>query len=74
MNKILKPENFLNLIGILLVIGFVIRLAADYSQYQSTVNSAPFYVFVIVRSLRFLFPGVVCFIVSAYFKKRNQSK
>ena len=71
MKKYIKVDNFMNIIGILLVIGFVICLRADYYEYQNTINSAPFYVFIIGRSLVFLLPSIICFIVAVYMKKRH---
>ncbi len=71
MKKSLKVNRFLNVIGILLIIGFVIRLGVDYYNYQNTINSAPFYVFIIGRSVVFLLPSVICFISAVYFKNKN---
>jgi len=71
MKKLLEVDKFLNVTGILLIIGFVIRLGADYYKYQNTINSAPFYVLIIGRSVVFLLPSVICFISAVYFKKRK---
>lgn len=74
MKKILRIDNFLNTAGILLVIGFTIRLGADYYKIQKGINSAPFYLFVLERSLEFLLPGIICFAAAVYIKRRNHMK
>ena len=71
MRKTLELDKFLSLIGIILIIGFVIRLGADYYKYKDTINSVPFYTFIIGRSLVFLLPSIICFISATYFKNKN---
>lgn len=72
MKKILKVENFLDLIGILTIIGFIIRLGADYYKIQTGVNSAPFVLFVIERSFEFIVPGIACFVVATVLRRRSR--
>lgn len=71
MKQFFKINRFLNLIGILLAVGFVIRLWADYYKYHNSITSAPFYVFIIGRSIIFLFPSVICFIAAVYYKNKH---
>ncbi len=69
----MKKENmykFLYAVCIFLVVGFVIRLGADYFQYDNINNSAPFYVFVIARLLEFILPGIIIFVVAKIMKKK----
>lgn len=69
----MKKQNiykFLYLISIILIIGFVIRLSADYFTYNSSANSAPFYVFILIRSLEFLLPCLIIFITAKIVKKK----
>lgn len=68
MKNFLRPDNFLNFAGIFLIIGFAIRLWADYIEHQN-----PFYLFIIGRSLIFLLPAIICFIAARYLKKHNNS-
>ncbi len=72
MKQFLKINRFLSLIGILLVIGFVIRLWADYYKYHNSITSEPFYVFIIGRSVAFLLPSIICFIAAAYYKNKTR--
>lgn len=71
MENILKIDKFLNLVAVLLVLGFFIRLGADYFKYKNTGNSAPFYVFIIGRGIVFLLPSIICFIAAKYVKKQS---
>lgn len=66
----MKKENiykFLYAVCIFLIVGFVIRLGADY--FNAT-NSAPFYVFVIERAVEFIIPSIIVFIVGKVMKKK----
>lgn len=73
MKKILKIENVLIAAGILLLIGFAIRLGADYYQMQIGLHSAPFYLFVLERSLTFLLPSMICFVVAVFMKRHSHT-
>ncbi|SFC22621.1 hypothetical protein SAMN04488102_10445 [Alkalibacterium subtropicum] len=46
----------------LLVLGFGVRLVADYYQYQEGLKSYPFYFYMVGRGLTFLAPAVLCII------------
>ncbi len=61
--------KFLYFTSILLIIGFIIRLVADYFTYK--VYSSPFYVYIIVRSLEFLLPSIILLIVGNILKSKN---
>lgn len=74
MKRFLKSYNFFAAAGILLAIGFIIGVWADYYEYQSTINSAPFYVFIMARSIEFLLPGIICLIAAICLRKRRLQK
>lgn len=74
MKMVLKVENFLIAIGILLIIGFAIRLGADYYQIQIGIRSVPFYIFLLERILEFLSPNAICFAVAIFIKRHNHTK
>ncbi len=56
----------------LLVVAFFIKLAVDRHTYSTTLNSAPFYIWVIMDSLYFLLPAVIALILGFVFS-RNRS-
>lgn len=69
----MKKENiykFLYTVSIFLIIGFTIRLGADYFKYNNTNNSAPFYAFVIERTVEFIVPSIIVFIVGKVVKNK----
>lgn len=60
-----------NIISIILVIAFVIKSIVDYSQYSATLNSAPFYVWVLVNALYLIIPAILVFVVGCIVKKKQ---
>ncbi len=69
----MKKENiykFLYAICIFIIIGFMIRLGADYFKYDNINNSAPFYVVLIERIVEFIIPSIVLFIIGKIMKKK----
>ncbi len=73
----MKKENiykFLYAISILLIVGFAIRLGADYFKYDAALTSAPFYVYIITRALEFLLPSAIIFVIATVIKKRKDRK
>lgn len=69
----MKKENsykFLYVISIFLMIGFAIRIGVDYLKYDNINNSAPFYAYVIERTIEFIVPSIIVFIVAKIAKKK----
>ena len=60
--------------AVLMVLGFCIHLAVDYCQYCSTLNSAPFSVWILVDSILWLIPAALAFTAGYIAKKRKLSK
>ncbi len=44
----------------------------DYSRYNCTLNSAPFYIWIVVNAIYFLLPAVIAFIIAVALKKKQQ--
>ncbi len=69
----MKKEHictFLYTVSLFLVIGFAIRVGADYLKYDDANNSAPFYAFILERAIEFLVPSIVVFIIAKGMKKK----
>lgn len=69
----MKKENYYKLmyvISIILVAGFAIRLGMDYHKYDFITMKAPFYTFIIERTLEFIIPSIIIFIVGVICKKK----
>lgn len=69
----MKKENIYKLlyaICIFLIVGFAIRLGADYFKYDNINNSAPFYTCIIERVVEFILPCIIVFIAGKVIKKK----
>ena len=60
-------------LSVLLVIGFIINTIIDYSRYNSTLNSAPFYLWIIVNAICFIVPAIIALIVGLVIKKKTKT-
>lgn len=61
-------------LSVLLFLGFIINTIVDYSRYNSTLNSAPFYLWVLVNILFFIVPAIIVFIVGLVIKIKQKAK
>ena len=66
-----KAPMVCNIVSAILVIVFVIKSIVDYTQYSTTLNSAPFYVWVLVNTLYLVIPAIVVFIIGLIVKKKQ---
>lgn len=55
----------------ILVIAFVISAIRDYMQYNSTLNSAPFYVFILANVVVTLLPSGIMYAIAKVLKKKD---
>ena len=56
-------------LSVLLILGFLINTILDYSRYNSTLNSAPFSLWIMVNAIYFLVPAMIAFIIGLVLKK-----
>lgn len=64
--------KFLYGISILLIFTFAIILGVDYFKYDTHSNSAPFYVFIIVRVIEFIIPSTIVFVIGKIMKGKYE--
>lgn len=67
----MKKENYykiLYVISAMSLLGFVIRLGADYYKYDYI--TIPFYIDILIRALEFILPGLLIFIAGIICKKK----
>ena len=57
----------------LLVIIFFLNTIRDYVRYNTTLNSAPFYLCIIINAVCFLLPALILFIVGLLDKRKDQT-
>lgn len=60
-----------NIVSVVLVIAFIVKNVVDYSKYTSTLNSAPFYVWILANALYLIIPAIILFAVGAIIKKNQ---
>lgn len=56
--------------AIMLAAAFCVLVAVDSYKYSATLNSAPFYIFVLARAITFLLPALIAFIVGIILHKK----
>ena len=57
----------------LMVLGFVIHVLIDYHKYSTSLNSAPFWLWIVIDALIWLLPALIAF-VAGFVAKRKLSK
>ena len=72
--KKIKGVSVCYTLSILLFLGFIINTIVDYSRYDSTLNSAPFYLWVLVNILCFIVPAIIVLIIGLVIKKKKKAK
>lgn len=66
-------QKFLFFASLLLAVGFVIRFSADLYLISIGQNSAPAWLFLIVRAIVFLVSAAICFVVSVLHKTKSSN-
>ena len=56
--------------ALVLLLAFCAATCMDYVRYTTTLNSAPFYVFILVNAMVFLVPDLLCLLLGYLFKKK----
>ena len=56
--------------AVLLTVGFCVGTSVDFYQYDEMSNSAPFRLFVAVRGIEFLLPGLILFLAGSAVKRK----
>ena len=54
----------------LLLLGFCIQLILDYHKYKTTLNSAPFWIWILVDAVIWLIPALLAFTAGMVAKKK----
>lgn len=60
--------------SVLMVIGFGIHLLIDYHKYSTTLNSAPFWIWIVVDALVWLLPALLALLAGLIVSKKLQNK
>lgn len=65
-----KVPMICNIVSLILLIVFVIK-SIDYTQYSTSLNSAPFYLWVLVNALFLVIPAILLFVIGFVVKKKQ---
>ncbi len=60
--------------SLLMVLGFFIHVAVDYYTYCTTLNSAPFWVWILVDAMMWLIPAALSFVAGVVVTKIKRNK
>lgn len=60
--------------SVLMVIGFCIHVMVDYHTYCTTLNSAPFWVWILVDALVWLLPASLAALAGLIVSKKIRNK
>ena len=71
MKKIIKACN---MVAFIFLLSFFLKLGRDWVMYDSTLNSAPFSVWVIADAVRYLLPAGFAFLISRFLKVAQENK
>ena len=64
--------RILCILSIFLILGMLVSLGIDYYRYSTTLNSAPFYVWALVRWLEFGVPAQILFIIAWLLERKDK--
>lgn len=70
----MKKEKLLkicNLVAFIFALSFLLQLLRDWHVYNTTLNSAPFYLWVLADALQYLMPAAVVFLIGRVVKHQK---
>ena len=60
--------------SVLMALGFIIHVVVDYHTYCTTLNSAPFWIWIAVDALLWLIPAALAFLAGLIVSKKIRNK
>lgn len=67
-------RKFCSIASLLLLLCFFLKLARDWYVYNTTLNSAPFYLWVLVDAVYFLLPAACIFLAGKLVRARKNKE
>ena len=59
-------------LSLILFIVFIIKTVIEYGKYNSILNSAPFYIWVIVNIIYFIVPAIIALIIGLVLSRKQE--
>ena len=69
-----KLIKICNTIAFIFALSFVLRLIRDWSVYNTTLNSAPFYLWVLADAVQYLMPAAFAFLIGRIVKLQKDKE
>ena len=70
----MKGHKLLYGASFLMVLGFCIHVMLDYHKYNTTLNSAPFWVWILADAMLWLIPAAIAAVAGFVAKKKLSKK
>ena len=70
-NKIIK---ICNTVAFIFALSFLLQLVRDWNVYNTTLNSAPFRLWVLTDAVLYLMPAVFAFLIGRIVKQLQKKK
>ncbi len=74
MNRVMKKKiiyKILFTISILLLVAFAVKTIIDYINYSTTLNSAPFSVFILMNAIMLILPSAIIALIGFIVKRKT---
>ena len=69
-----KITKICNTVAFIFALSFLLRLARDWTVYNTTLNSAPFYVWVLADAMQYLMPAAFVFLIGRIVKHQKDKE
>lgn len=66
----MKKPKFWFILSAVMALVYVVKIPLDYHVYSTTLNSAPFRIWILVNTVYFLIPALIFLIVGLALKKK----
>lgn len=63
-----------NIVAFIFLLSFFLKLGRDWMMYDSTLNSAPFYIWVVANAIQYLLPAGAAFLIGRFLKAAQDRK
>ena len=71
MKKLIKVCN---IVAFIFLLSFCLKLGRDWMVYHNTLNSAPFYIWVVADAIQYLLPAGFAFLIGRFLKVAQDNK